>query len=212
MNKGILIGVVVAVLVGLGVLGFFLLNKSNSSTNPPGSMMEQSSGKTFRDLMGLNNQECSFSDESGNSGVIYAASGKVRGDFMAESMQTHMISDGADVYLWFDGAESGYKMSFSSMDEASMEGTSTTETPQTVDFDSKVDYECKGWRVDNSKFALPNMEFNDFSKMMEDASSMMEDTSLPEAGEELDLSSQCSTCNTLPESARAQCLQALGCN
>jgi len=209
MGKGIIITIAALVVVAGGA-AFYVYNRSS---NTPGAasdtvMMNDSDSvqpKSLRDFFGLTvNQTCTFNDpESKSNGTVYVANGRMRGDFTVVTeeveMSSHMITDSEDVYLWFDNTEEGYKMKISDQEEYS----ATDEDSKSVDLDKKVDYKCSNWIVNDSVFQLPaGKNFTDLSAMMEETKTMMEDE-----GE-----SQCDACNSLPDSAKTQCLQALNCN
>jgi hypothetical protein len=209
MGKGIIITIAALVVVAGGA-AFYVYNKNS---NTPGAAFDTAivnesdsvQPKSLRDFFGLTiNQTCTFNDtESKSNGTVYVANGRMRGDFTVESeevkMTSHMITDSEDVYLWFDNTEEGYKMKISDQEEYS----DTDEDNKSVDLDKRVDYKCSNWIVNDSFFQLPaGKNFRDLSAMMEETKTMMED-----AG-----TAQCDACNSLPDSAKAQCLQALNCD
>src|ERR1700682_5384231 len=121
MNRLVLIigGIILLLLVGGGV--FLASNKSSQISQNPVSV--SGSPRSLKDLLGLGgSQQCSFSDASGNSQIIYVSNGKVRGDFMSGTgqsvMKSHMIVDGQTSYLWVDGQNTGFKMTLDAATQA----------------------------------------------------------------------------------------------
>lgn len=225
MNKGLLLGI--GALVAVAIVGggaYLVLSNRPTSSEPSTAQLQTTtegntqSPKSLRDLMTLaNNQTCTFTDaDSQSQGAVYVGGGKVRGDFSGETgatvQNTHMIYDGTDVYVWFDGAKEGFKGNLDSLTQASSQTGTADTSSKSLDPDKQVDYQCVPWTVEASKFQLPNLEFTDYSEMM-----MMLQSSMPQAtgsagtGTNLQ-SAQCSACDSLPSDAAAQCKQALNCN
>ncbi len=213
MSK-VLIGAIVVVVAAIAVIGFVLTQAKPASNNMASDKVENAlegsngDGKSsLRELMALaNNQRCTFSDtETGSSGEIFVSGGKVRGDFEVtaegQTISSHMISDTENLYMWTDGLDTGLKMSI--IEAGEPEDNMSGET-QSVDLNQKVDYECTGWNVDNSKFDLPDIEFNDFSAMF---NMNMEESTESGSGD----TNTCGICDSLPEESQAQCRSALGC-
>lgn len=213
MNKGILIGVVLVILLGLGG-AYFLLSRSSSVPSSPENQTESSqttsapaAKKSLKDLMALGqSQQCGFTDPTGNSGTMYVSGGKSRGDFTSDAggtaVQSHMIYDGQSLYIWMDGQTQGYK---STLDTATPTGSPST--PGTMDANQAFDYDCSSWVTDASLFTPPTgIEFLDASAMMAPKVTTAPGTS-PAAGS----SDQCAACESLTGSSRTQCLAALNC-
>lgn len=99
------------------------------------------------------NQKCEFSDGAGNSGQVYIANGKMRGDFSAVLAQgnvtSHMIVEDKVANIWIDGQSQGIKMEFQGTSEVTKQGA------QNFDWDEKTNYNCTAWSVDASLFVLP---------------------------------------------------------
>lgn len=201
MSKVLLI-VVVLLLLGAG--GFFVLsNRSKapadtSLTNNTQMQAETTGGqKSLKDLFGLGTaQECTFKDETGNGGTVYVGNNKMRGNFATVSPQgtvsSHIIVDGQTTYLWMDGQNTGYKMTL----DTTAAAETGNQAGQSMNFDQKLNYDCKGWTVNSSLFVLPTgVTFTDYNSMM-----------VP-SGE-----NKCAACDSVPASAQAQCKAALGCN
>lgn len=219
MNKSLLIvgGIIVLVAVVAGVY-FFLSPKTSTPiqvANTEKTITAETKSentapkKSLRDLLTLTtNQECSFTDDQGNSGTLYGAGGKVRGDFSATVngavTQSHMFSDSTNMYFWVDGQTMGFKGSMDAMTNAGAQSGN-----KSVDVNKQVDYECKPWTVDTDTLAVPEgITFTDFGVMMPQGSGTNEagQSALPDVN-----SIQCASCDNLPVDAQEQCKQALGC-
>lgn len=219
MNKSFLIvgGIILCIAV---VVGAYFILTPNSATpdkvaNIENSMIKETAPdnaqqkKSLRDLLALTeNQECSFTDDQGNSGILYGSAGKVRGDFTATVngtvTQSHMFSDNTNMYFWVDGQTMGFKGSVSSMTQA---GTQTGN--KSVDVNKQVEYECKPWSVNTDSLVVPEgITFTDFNVIMPQGSGTTEagQSAMPDTN-----SIQCAACDNLPAEAAAQCKQALGC-
>jgi hypothetical protein len=118
---------------------------------------------------------CTFTsvvENSTSSGTVYIASnGDMSGDFTSQTktagtVTSHMIMKGGTSYVW-SGAQ-GAKMNVSAS-----EATTASNTNQSVDLDAQVDYDCKNWTRDDSKFTVPtNVNFVDIEAMMKGAGAL----------------------------------------
>lgn len=226
MNKGLLIGIVALLLAGIG--GYFAYTSMSNDSEEFGERLNSSDtamvekdndsfNGTFVDLLKLGKDyTCTFDqeDEAGNktSGEVFVASrgDKLRGDFNfvqpdGASYDGGMVRDGEYNYVW-TSQFGGFKSKVTEADDSlfSSSDNDSTSTGGLSD-DTDVDFDCKSWRVDESKFIPPSdIEFQDFSQEMQQI----------EEAEDLlnDLEIDCSVCDSAPEgAARTQCLQALGC-
>lgn len=216
MSKAVL-AVVIAVMIAVaGIAGYLTLNRSNTtSPNATRNTSEESSqhdeAHSLRELLGLGtNLECTFSDqETGSNGTVYVGGeSQMRGDFTSvadtQTVNGHIMVDGDNMYLWTDGETQGFKASLSASQELAEQSIGIGA----FDVNKDVDYECHNWAPDNSKFTLPsNVEFQDFSAMMESMGEMMEQSGDGKTGD----INQCAICDSLPAEAQAQCKQALDC-
>jgi len=126
---------------------------------------------SFRSLMALGkNTECSFTsvnDSVTSSGTVYiTASGNMRGDYTTTTSSgtqtSSMILKDGYSYVW--SGSQGAKMNMASLGNSASAGA---QAQQSVDLDSQVDYDCKDWSVDQSKFTLPtNVNFIDLEALM----------------------------------------------
>lgn len=220
-NKNVIVIVVALLIATTGVGAFMFLG--NKSSNVPVAQQAQDTTnsntqvadgpKSLRDLMSINNQMCTFVDaESSSEGTVYAGNGKMRGDFSVKmgttTIASHMISNSNDVYVWVDGGKGGFKGSLEAISKANAQ--SSDPKTKSVDPDRKIDFKCKSWIVDNSKFNLPNMEFVDFNSMMSAPSGVPSATGSGSANTDMK-ASQCAACDNLSPDAAIQCKQALSC-
>lgn len=152
------------------------------------------------------NQQCTYQktdDDGTQSGTIYLADGKMRGEIQtATSGMMNMLREGDWQYMWGDalGAGQGIKMPAS----AANSGRNPQGQQQGPDFNEEMDMQCQAWSADASKFTLPaDVQFMDLGAMM---------PGMGAAGGGMDMHAlQCGACSQAPEAERAQCLQMMGC-
>lgn len=139
----------------------------NTNANAKGSL---------RSLLALGkNSMCTFrSVHEGvtSSGTVYIASnGDMSGDFQLQDpnskyAHSYMIIKGGTSYVW--SGTQGAKMNVSATQNAT-----ASNTNQSIDLDAQVDYDCKNWTLDNSKFTVPtNVNFVDIEAMMKGAGAL----------------------------------------
>ncbi len=173
MNKG-LIGLVVAVVVIGGGYYYWQNAKTNGFDASKPYAISGEVGGTASSTVASNVKEMSLKDllastkpqrctlkvgtlGAGVDGVVYVSSGKIRGDFSSDSavgkVGTHMIVRDGSTYSWVDGFKAGLK--------APVEVSPRTAGGGGVDVNSKFNYDCGGWKVDNSVFTVPKeINFN----------------------------------------------------
>lgn len=221
MSKNLIVTIIV-ILIALGAGGYYLMNRQPAvPVNPepaepvvsPTTTMEKTTLKSFMNMGG--NQQCEFSDmETGSSGSVFIADGKMRGDFSAnaggKATASHMINDGKDIYIWMDDQATGFKTSLTAMEEMSnTEGM--TGVNQTVDLNKQVDYKCESWSADQLKFAVPvEVKFQDMAAMMKNMPSMA--SSAPSGSAMQGNAEACKACENLDDQQRTSCRTALKCN
>ena len=177
MNNKVLLAIVGLLVLGVG--GYFVVsrNSGNSapSTSNQGTTQPASPANLLKNLLtGGVSQSCTFSntkDGATSDGVIYVASGKVRGDFNSVSggktTKTHMVVDGKTSYIWMDGQATGFKTTFDTSTTASPSGSASGGTSGSFDANANLNYNCKPWIVDNSMFSVPtNVQFMGLDSMM----------------------------------------------
>ncbi|KKT77471.1 MAG: hypothetical protein UW73_C0019G0006 [Microgenomates group bacterium GW2011_GWB1_44_8] len=183
VNKNLLIGVGVLLLLGVG--GYLFMNKKSS----PATQTQTSGPTSLKDLIVANiPQKCTFPE-----GTVYISGGKFRGDFAPNS---HMISDSKTSYVWTDDQKQGFKMTIDADAKAEAQAESDNGG---VDVNEKLDYKCGAWLPDASMFNLPSgVDFTDFSALTAPAASGS-------------TSVQCAVCASLTGDDKTQCLAVLNC-
>lgn len=219
----IVIILVVIVVVGAGGAWYYSQNRAAVvSEGTPTSVVNLESpsptplaqGNTFTgkiaDLLKHGkNLTCTFQrvDETGTtSGTVYVAGEgqRLRGNFNIEqsgntAMTGHVVRDGQTMYVWSDQLPQGTK--FTITEEA--ETSASSDTSQQL-LDKDLNYNCLPWVADQGVFTLPtDKQFVDVTAQMQQFQGG--GTSAPN-------SQQCAACSQLQDSAKTQCLQALGCN
>ncbi len=155
------------VIAGVAVLGalvlYFTMGKAPSQPSPAANQPTttgQTSGETghsMKELLAAGvAQQCTFSDTTNNvttQGTVYVGTGRLRADSTTtDTLHTtvsHTIVLDNRAYVWVDGMPTGFMMSL----------TGTTQAPPSqpgVSADKKINYQCSGWLVDQSKFNLPS--------------------------------------------------------
>ncbi|MCB9805667.1 hypothetical protein H6775_00740 [Candidatus Nomurabacteria bacterium] len=208
MNKVIIWIIVAVVFVGGGILVF---SEDKNGADDNGKMMEEDFAGSVKDLfLSGKNVTCTFSrtDENGEmAGTVYikASEEKVRGDFTLKQsdgneFETHVINDNQYGYTWGTSPFGTMAIKFD-VSEDNKDDTESDDQP--FNPDEKLDYKCKSWNIDESKFTPPSdVEFQDFSHEMQ----MMQDSQASVKN------SQCSACDQIPDpNSQAQCRAALGC-
>jgi len=166
---------------------------------------------SLKDLIAKNLAEtCTYSNDAG-SGTVYVNSGKVRGDFevnvSGQIQKSHMIIDGNTSYVWMEGENTGYKMTFDPNQVQPTTAEVTSAPQESFSADRVMNYDCKPWVVDSSLFTLPSdIKFTEFTVP---TGMMQVSGASPSAGSN---SSQCAYCDSLTGDSKTQCLTALHCN
>ncbi len=153
-----IIGLVILAAVGGGVY-VMTQNSSAPATETSTETEESASAGTFADLMarvGSWTCDAKATHEGGMSeGTVFMDGGKLRGDFVAtmagQTVNTSFIALDGYMYTWTDMLPQGMKVK--------MEEASGTSGGQGIDPSTPVEYSCSVWIADQSKFALPSIEF-----------------------------------------------------
>lgn len=222
-SKLIGVGVVALVIIGLGAFWFMNTQSTNELGGSDENTVESGSGATdeattseatpssLKNLLALGRaQQCTFSDSTTyNQGIVYVGNNKARGNFTSanngQEIVSHMIVDGEAVYIWIDGAATGFKTALN----ATQPTEATTQTQQ-FDADTTVNYRCEPWVVDPAAFTLPSgVQFSDTSALFPSAQGQA-GTNNGSASDSK--AAQCAACDSAPAEARTQCRAALGCN
>jgi len=200
---------------GLVVMGgayYFLSRDDGASVTREEASEDDSAIGRFADMVRSGRSyQCTFEyqDETNeSSGTVYMTGGaeRLRGDFditdsQAGAMEMHMIRDGGYNYLWGSTMPQGIKTAVTANEMLFEEGDNSP-------VDENVDYECRRWNVDESKFSLPTgVEFQDMSAWQGNIGASMN----AEAGAGA-ATNQCQACDMIGDAtAKASCKAALGC-
>lgn len=179
----------VGAVVGVGIVGFgvwwFIGGGSESmmgsrlmdgatATDP--NSLEQADGHangesqtgSWNDLLGMSAAvQCTAGTKTNgveSVGTVYVANGNMRGDFSStvngRTVDSHMIATADTVYTWSSGMPQGVKM-------PKPTSTGATGSSQGFDPNAEVNYSCRSWTADASKFNPPSdIKFMDISAMM----------------------------------------------
>jgi hypothetical protein len=211
--KNIWIWVAVIVIV-LGGIGFFVWqNGGNVSLSTLGNT-------SLRSLLTANvSQKCTFNNGD-SSGTIYVSAGRMRGDFTAKaneeaSSQSHMVISNNLAYVWIDGSTQGYRMSFEDIT-----ATTSRQSGQGIDADSKVATNCEPWAANDTVFSLPtDVTFNALPSAGTSANSQSQSTTGASAGASVNANAggdyyaqKCAACNMITDkAAKAECIASFDC-
>jgi len=222
MNKKILIGVVVVLLIGGGL---FMMNKGDDAMGRLDAMMEKSDDESsglgtisggLKELFAKGkSMQCDFEHtaETGvTSGTVYISGNDMRGDFElvqqdGKTVTSNMIRKGDTSYVWSSEFDQGFKTVIPEVtNEAdnNYDQTAMQSDPFAELENQNVTYDCKPWIVNATMFTPPSdIEFVDYSAQMQ---KMQRD-------EDSVKSLQCSACDQAPDAtSKEQCRKALGCN
>jgi len=123
---------------------------------------------SFSSLMGLGrNLTCDFSYSASDAGgavagTVYIAGENIRGDFEMEQAgevyKSHMIQDGEMAYTWTTSSQGTFAFK-SEINKAETEASaqySANAADRSMDLSQEVDYKCRTWNKDESKFVPPS--------------------------------------------------------
>lgn len=166
MKSNVVIGLVIGAVVIIGG-GYYLINitaNDQSGANTQGGTTA-TAGKftgSFAELASRGGSwKCTVDSSVGDSttvGTVYVADGKVRGDFASQvsgygNMESHMLSDGQDVYTWSSIIPQGVK---TRMTTSAPSETATQTSGQGMSPGQSYSYDCQPWTKDASVFELPS--------------------------------------------------------
>lgn len=202
MNKKALIGtgiiIIVLVILGINIFGSKKSTNIAPASSPVAQTPQNQNLKSLKDLLASGQPvKCSFKDPESGEGIIFVTKGKARSDFSSVSgssaFKAHMLVLDQTSYIWTEGSSTGLKTSLEAK-----QATSSGQTSSSMDSDKKMDFSCAAWTVDNAVFSLPkDVKFTEISQ---------EGITGPN-----NKTSQCASCDSLPETAKVQCKSALGC-
>jgi hypothetical protein len=181
------------------------------------TMADSSSTSLSSFLTSQTDQQCTFTGTNGNSsGTLYVGNGKARGDFAITtnnvSIQSYMISDGTNMYVWMDGQGQGFTMSIAEMEQAGQ--TLAPELKNTLPIDTMGDHNCTSWTVDEQMFVVPTtVTFINPSALLEKLPSKEDlNAAVDQVKENGALNTAaCAACNQLSGEQQTQCKQLAGC-
>jgi len=179
------------------------------SNNGDGNYFE-----TMQDLMARGkSMRCTYTQEVEGggtaTGVVYMADKNARVEITIKeanspSGKMYALMNQEWVYSWVDGSSQGVKMTL----EASELSEKNEETVSNLS--KEIEFECKSWKKDNSKFKVPtNIEFQDMSEMMEG----FEDVDLEKELEDAEAQGNkmiCEICKNAPDPI--DCLDGVVCD
>jgi hypothetical protein len=218
INRKPLIAIAVGLLLLVSLYLIFRPKPNNtqpSTAQNSDSQMENNeitniTGNIFDVLKAGNSVKCTYTTGDTNytsEGTTYVAGSKFRADMKTSmedntQIESHMISDGEWAYSWSNAMPQGFKMKISDLNKQVEQTNPEVQRDANLntalrDFESKIDYKCIKWDVDNSMFNVPtDVQFSDFSQMMNG-----------------NPSGACAACNYIQDAdAKAQCLSSLNCN
>jgi len=164
-------------------------NKGSNTTNVETNEEEEISDSSILDLAKLGkNAKCTYNSDEGGTimeGVVYVSGNKTRSDMKITTaegtkMDSSSITDSEWMYMWTSETDQGTKMNLKEMEALASkyeneDGSVEESDYQYKDQTQKVDYKCRPWVVDNSKFDVPtNINFIDMNEMMKGLLEMSE--------------------------------------
>ncbi len=211
------IAAIIAVIVIGGGAYFYSTKNTNTDVAGESQSAEMASGTNVEtaSLKSLiesgKTRKCTYQSNEGGvstSGVMYSANNKMRGDITIELPETksqsvtRMIYDGGTSYVWTDDSKTGSKMS---LDQSAQVETKN----QSVDLNKDYNFKCEDWSVDQSKFELPSdVQFSDMG-MFTGTDVNAAASAAANAGSLDTKEAQQAVCNSLPEVAKAACLNSI---
>jgi len=198
-------------LILLAIGGLFFYAQSTKAPSQENATVAETKVETAKNnLLALissgSTQECTFQyedDDNGSmKGIFYLSGDKFRGDIDVtneddDTSTVSIIRNGNTNYIWGSEMETGIKMTLP-VDEFSK----SDQAKGYLDAEKEVDYKCKSWLADPTKFNPPsNLKFLDLSSI---------NVTQPKSTDG-DSEDQCSACNSLSGDAKTTCLTQLNC-
>ena len=184
--------------------------KNDNNDNEDGNYFE-----TMTDLMARGkSMKCTYKQEIDGggtaNGVVYMADKNARTEITVKednhTAEMYAIINHEWTYSWTKGSSKGYKMTL----ESSEMGEQNEKTVANMAKD--IDFKCKSWRKDNSKFKVPaNIDFEDMSEMM----AGFKDVDLEQTIKDAEAQANkliCDLCKNAPASEMAECLGDVICD
>ncbi len=183
MNKKVLIGVIVVILIAAG--GWFAYSKSNekddaqartdanTAENSNDDSIFDSSANTLRGLLGFKNAVCTYSDQEGSGTIYIANEDRMRYNFTSTNPEqpsgSMIMSDGTQ-YIWEDATKEGFTMRYNPNDarDEAAGSNATDQNEESVDLDQEYNFSCEKWSVDQSVFTPPSdVTFTDMEALLQ---------------------------------------------
>lgn len=166
----LIIGITVFVLIIIGMLGYILYGKTQTtnpnsipSNNKISSNASQNQLQTsIKDLFaGGQNRKCVFnvkgSGTGSTTGTVYVNANNAAGEFVmttnGKDSKINLIKNNDTFYIWGDALPTGIKMT-SSVDD--MVSKMQQSQYGALNPNEKVNYNCSNWTVDQSMFKIPS--------------------------------------------------------
>ena len=154
----------------------------------------------------------SIDNERGKAtGVIYVSGNKIRSEVeivenAGKKMEVDSIIADNWMYTWNSLMSGGTKMNIKEMQSETGEDYSQNEN-EADKMREEMDYKCRPWIPDNSKFTVPSdVEFRDLTEMMQGFDIDEAEENAGEASAKL-----CEMCEMLTGEARNKCRADMGC-
>ena len=188
------------------------VKKSDKNDNKDGNYFE-----TMKDLMARGkNMKCTYTqdldekDAEMATGVVYMADKNARVEITVKGKnrpdaKMYSLIKQDWMYSWTEGSSAGYKMT---MEVAEM---SDEDEQNMASLSKEIEFECKSWKKDNSKFNVPtDINFQDMTEMMRGLE-------IPSEEEMEDIKAQgnkliCDLCKNAPASEMKECLGDVVCD
>ena len=169
MNRNILIAAVVIVVLGAGLWVFFSPKMSTDQTTKPTetttntTSTSNTSPNTFKSILAQSGSyECRYEQATStgqSTNLIYISDGKLRGEFRTlGAVGNMMVYDGANLYVWMEGAIVGTKTQLKSLSELPLvipkDLTSGSVLGSGID---NVSWDCHAWSK-NAALLVPPKE------------------------------------------------------
>ena len=193
MNTQLIVGIVVALVVGIGAWLFLSHDKavapstteserttgSSVTASQSAAIKESFTGTgSFLDLMGMGRDlMCNFSyvaddTNAAVAGTVMVSGEDIRGDFEMEQAnmlyKSHMIQDGTTIYTWSESPQGNFAIMMPLNEAEEADSTSSSDYERPVNMDNDVDYDCQPWSADASVFVPPqDVEFMSPEAMMQ---------------------------------------------
>ena len=196
--------------------------EQNKENNNKDNNEEESFFGSMQDLLARGKSvKCTYKNVGGEdgeaTGVFYVAGDKMRSEMdiiekeTGKEMEVNSIIIGDWMYTWNNFLPEGTKMNMKEMQDETSENYSQDETNKMKE---EVDYKCRPWIPDDSKFIVPtDVEFRDMTEMMKGFQETMQNFNMDEIQGNAEKASAklCAICEMLTGEARNKCRADAGC-